>query len=81
MDAEQLCYTSGEEIEIGDRVQFDGTYATVVVVSDGENYQTAPGFEDYAGVERGVTVSDDDGTVTTIGDLDARLMFVDRGAV
>ena len=81
MDAEQLCYTSGEEIQIGDRVQFDGTYATVVVVSDGENYQTAPGFEDHAGVERGVTVSDDDGTVTTIGDLDARLIFVDRGAV
>jgi len=81
MDAEQLCYTSGEEIQIGDRVQFDGTYATVVVVSDGETYQTAPGFEDHAGVERGVTVSDDDGTVTTIGDLDARLIFVDRGAV
>ncbi len=81
MDAEQPCYTSGEEIQIGDRVQFDGTYATVVVVSDGENYQTAPGFEDYAGIERGVTVSDDDGTVTTIGDLDARLIFIDRGTV
>lgn len=81
MDAEQLCYTSGEEIQIGDRVQFDGTYATVVVVSDGENYQTAPGFEDYAGIERGVTISDDDGTVTTIGDMDARLIFVDRGTV
>lgn len=81
MDAEQPCYTSGEEIEIGDRVQFDGTYATVVVISDGENYQTAPGFEDYAGVERGVTVSDDDGTVTTVGDMDTRLIFVDRGTV
>jgi len=81
MDAEQLFYTSGEEIQIGDRVQFDGTFATVVVVSDGENYLTAPGFEDYAGIERGLTVSDDDGTVTTIGDMDARLIFVDRGTV
>jgi hypothetical protein len=81
MDAELLHYTSGEEVQLGDRVQFDGTYATVVVVSDGESYQLAPGYEDYAGVERGVTICDDDGAVTTIDDTDARLIFIDRGTV
>jgi len=79
MDAEQLLYTSGEEVQLGDRVQFDGTFATVVVVSDGETYKTASGYEDYAGVERGLTICDDDGTLTTIDDSDARLVFVERG--
>ncbi len=79
MDAELLHYTSGEDVELGDRVQFDGAFATVVVVSDGEGYQLAPGYEDYAGIERGVTICDDDGTVTTVDDTDARLIFVDRG--
>ncbi len=81
MDAELLHYTTGEEVQVGDRVQFDGAYATVVVVSDGESYQLAPGYEDYAGVERGLTVCDDDGTLTTVDDTDARLMFVERGTV
>ncbi len=35
MDVELLQYTTGEEIQIGDRVQLAGTFATVVVVSDG----------------------------------------------
>jgi len=81
MDAELLYYTSGEEVQLGDRVQFDGAYATVVVVSDGESYQLASGYEDYAGIERGVTICDDDGTLTTIDETDARLIFVDRGPV
>ena len=81
MDAELLHYTSGEEVQIGDRVQFSGTFATVVVVSDGETYQLASGYEDHAGVERGVTICDDDGTLTTIDDTDERLIFVERGTV
>lgn len=81
MDVELLQYTSGEEVQLGDRVQFAGTLATVVVVSDGETYQTAPGYEDYAGIERGVTICDDDGEITTIGDTDERLILVERGTV
>ena len=81
MDAEQLHYTTGEEIQLGDRVQLGGTFATVVVVSDGETYQTASGYEDYAGAERGVMVCDDDGTLTTVDDTDERLIFVERGIV
>lgn len=81
MDAELLHYTSGEEIQLGDRVQFGGTFATVVVVSDGESYQTASGYEDYAGAERGLIVCDDDGALTTVDDSDERLVFVDRGTV
>jgi hypothetical protein len=81
MDADLLQYISGEDVQLGDRVQYGGVFATVVVVSDGETYQTAPGYEDYAGVERGVTVCDDDGTLSTINDTDERLIFVDRGTV
>ena len=81
MDAEVLHYTSGEEVQLGDRVQYDGAFATVVVVSDGESYQLAPGYEDNAGAERGLIICDDDGTPTTLGDEDARLIFVDRGTV
>jgi hypothetical protein len=81
MDAELLNYTTGEEIQLGDRVQFGGTYATVVVVSNGETYQTASGYEDYAGIERGLMVCDDDGTLNTLSETDERLVFVERGTV
>jgi hypothetical protein len=81
MDAEQLRYTSGEEVQLGDRVQLSGTFATVVVVSDGEAYQTAPGYEDHAGAERGLMVCDDDGTLTNVDDTDERLVFVERGVI
>jgi len=79
MEAELLHYATGEEIQIGDRVQYDGVLATVVVVSDGETYQVAPGYEDYAGVERGVTICDDDGGLNTVSETDARLTFEERG--
>ena len=79
MDAELLQYTTGEAVQVGDRVQYGGTFATVVVVSDGETYQVAPGYEDYAGVERGLMICDDDGTLTTINETDERLVFVERG--
>ena len=79
MDAELLQYTSGEWVQVGDRVQYDGSFATVVVVSDGETYQVASGYEDYAGVERGLIICDDDGTLTTTNETDERLVFVERG--
>ena len=56
-----------------------GIFATVVVVSDGETYQVASGYEDYAGAERGLMICDDDGTRTTINETDERLVFVERG--
>jgi hypothetical protein len=79
MEGEQLRYTTGEDVELGDRVQFSGTFATVVMVSDGEAYQTASGYEDYAGAERGLMVCDDDGTLTNLDDRDERLVFIERG--
>jgi hypothetical protein len=79
MDAELLYYTSGEEIQLGDRVNYGGTLATVVVVSDGENYQLASGYEDHSGAERGVIICDDDGTITSTNETDERLVFIDRG--
>jgi hypothetical protein len=81
MEGEPLRYTTGEEVQLGDRVQLAGTYATVVVVSNGESYQTAPGYEDYAGMDRGLTICDDDGDVSNVGEADERLLFIDRGTV
>jgi hypothetical protein len=81
MDTELLHYTSGEEIQVGDRVQYGGTFATVVVVSDGETYQLASGYEDHAGAERGLIICDDDGSLTTLNDTDEQLIFVERGTV
>ena len=79
MDAELLHYTTGEEIQIGDRVQYGGTFATVVVLSDGENYQLASGYETYAGAERGVMICDDDGSLSTLSETDEQLVFFERG--
>jgi hypothetical protein len=81
MDAELLHYSSGEDIQLGDRVQYGGTFGTVVVVSDGENYQLASGYEDYSGAERGLMVCDDDGTLNSISETDEQLVFVERGTV
>jgi hypothetical protein len=75
----ELHYISGEEVHAGDRVTYDGGFATVVFVSDGANEEYAPGFEDYIGSERGILISDDDGETSSIGEPDERLAFVDRG--
>jgi len=78
MDSGPLFYMSGEEIHAGDRVQYRGTFATVVVASTGETYELAPGYEDQAGAERGVMICDDDGVVTSLSEGDDQLIFVDR---
>jgi hypothetical protein len=79
MGSDQLYYSSGEEIHLGDRVQYRGTFATVVVISTGDAYELAPGYEDQAGCDRGVTVCDDDGVASNLSDGDDQLQFVDRG--
>jgi len=79
MDSEPLRYLTGEEIHAGDRVQYLGTYAIVVFVSDGDVEEFWPGYEDCTGSSRGVIVRDDDGTTSDIGEPDERLSFVDRG--
>lgn len=81
MDAELLQYTTGEEIQVGDRVQYGGIFATVVVVSNGDTYEVAPGYEDHAGAGRGLMIRDDDGTLTTIDETDERLTFHERGSL
>ena len=79
MDSESLQYTTGEELHAGDRVQYDGTYATVVFVSDGETEESSAGYDDYSGSRRGVVLRDDDGVTTQLGEPDERLIFVQRG--
>jgi hypothetical protein len=72
-------YLSGEEVHVGDRVQYRGEYARIVVVSDGDQGEFAPGYEDHSGGERGLMICDDDGNVTFIGEPDGFLEFVERG--
>ncbi|HWH72529.1 MAG TPA: hypothetical protein VNT26_24420 [Candidatus Sulfotelmatobacter sp.] len=79
MDAELLHYSTGEAVHAGDRVQRNGDYATVVFVSHGDGEELWPGYEDYAGYERGVAICDDDGSTTFLGEPDEFLAFVDRG--
>jgi hypothetical protein len=79
MDPVSLQYLTGEEIHAGDRVQYSGTYATVVFVSDGDTEESSPGYEDYRGTSRSVVVCDDDGVTTVLGEPDERLYFVERG--
>jgi hypothetical protein len=79
MDTALLLYTSGEEVQVGDRVQYLANYATVVFVSDGENSDYLSGYEDYSGSDRGLIICDDDGDLTTLGEPDEQLFFVGRG--
>jgi hypothetical protein len=79
MDTPQMTYLSGEEVHAGDRVVYKDKYGTVVFVSDGDSEEIAPGYEDYAGSERGLMICDDDGELTQLGDPDGFLTFVERG--
>jgi hypothetical protein len=78
METEPLHYLTGEEVHAADRVQYRGEYATVVFVSDGEREEFAPGYEEHTGSARGVIICDDDGAITTVGEPDEQLTFVDR---
>lgn len=75
----ELHYITGEEVHAGDRVQYRDGYAIVVFVSDGDNEEFVPGYADSTGSERGITICDDDGQVSFIGEPDEMLSFVDRG--
>ena len=78
MDPVLLYYLSGEEVHAGDRIQHGGTYGRVVFVTDGDNGEFEPGYEDYSGSERGLMICDDDGGLTFIHEPDARLELVGR---
>jgi hypothetical protein len=79
MDSEPLHYPTGEAVHAGHRVQYDGTYATVIFVSDGEVEKLSPGYHDYTGSTRSLVLRDDDGVTSAIGEPDARLSLMDRG--
>jgi len=38
-----------------------------------------PGYEDQIGAERGIMITDDDGVMTSLGEPDESLQFIDRG--
>ena len=79
MSIELLHYTTGEEVHAGDRVQYKGTFGTIVFVSDGYNEEYSPGYEDHIGTDRGIMICDDDGGSTFLTEPDEMLSFIDRG--
>jgi hypothetical protein len=69
-------YLNGEEVHARDRVRYKGTAATVAFVSDGEEGEYAPGYEDYLGYEAGIMIYDDDGAMTFLGEPDEQLELI-----
>ena len=76
MDANLPFYTCGEAVQVGDRVRYKGTVATVVFVIDGEGGTFAPGYADYQGYEPGLMLCDDDGTLNYLPEPDEELEFI-----
>lgn len=79
MDSEPPHYATGEEVHAGDRVQYEGTYGTLVFVSDGDVEKLSTGYDDYTGSTRGLVLRDDDAGTSVIGEPEARLSLMDRG--
>ena len=78
MDSDLLHYPTGGDVHVRDRVQYRSIFATVVCVTDGDKAEFSPGYEEYSGCGRGITISDDDGTLTSINEADEQLVFVRR---
>lgn len=81
MNAASLFYMGGGEVHAGDRVRYRGNAANVVFVSDGDEGEFSPGYEDYHGHEAGIMLVDDDGEETFIPEPTEDLEFVHRKEV
>jgi hypothetical protein len=79
MDCERVNYSTGDVVHAGDRVQYRGTYAKVVFVTDGDESESWPGYEGYSGYDRGLVICDDDGTTNVLSEPDEQLVLVARG--
>jgi hypothetical protein len=79
MNENPALYSSGEEVHAGDRVRYQGTVATVVFVTDGDEGEFAPGYTDYQGHERGIMLCDDDGGLNFLSEANEELEFIEHG--
>jgi hypothetical protein len=71
-------YLGGGEVHAGDRVRYRGELANVAFVSDGDNGEFLPGYEEYSGHESGLMLCNDDGDTTFIPEPTEDLEFVRR---
>ena len=78
MSSDRVNYTTGDPVHAGDRVQYLGTFAKVVFVTDGDESESAPGYESYSGYDRGLVICDDDGATKVLGEPDEQLVLVTR---
>ena len=78
MNSDRVNYSTGDVVRAGDRVQYLGTFAKVVFVTDGDESESAPGYENYSGYDRGLVICDDDGATRVLGEPDEQLVLVKR---
>ena len=71
-------YFTGGPVHVGDRVRYKGTPARVVFVSNGDQCECSPGYNDHRGQDAGVLVCDDDGETTFVREDDENLELVHR---
>ena len=74
-------YSNGEAIHIRDRVRYRGVAGMIVVVTDGDTGEFAPGYEDYYGCEAGLMFCDDDGDLVFLREPGEELEFIRHAAV
>ncbi len=75
----EVLYLTGDPVCPGDRIQHRGTYGRIVFVTDGDVFQAEPGYDSYAGSERGLMICDDDGSLTFLSEPDDQLELIGRG--
>ena len=47
-------------------------------MTDGDESESSPGYENYSGYDRGLVICDDDGTTKVLGEPDEQLVLVNR---
>jgi hypothetical protein len=74
----RLHYANGQAIHARDRVRYKGISGSVVFVTDGDEGEFVPGYEDYHGHDPGFMFCDDDGDLTFLAEADQEVEFVSR---
>jgi hypothetical protein len=71
-------YRTGAQIHAGDRVRYDDNFARIVFVSNGDQFESMPGYDDRRGQDAGILICDDDGATKLLNCDDQKLEFVRR---
>ena len=67
----EFLYLNGEPVHAGDRIQHRGDFGRIVFVTDGDQFEAEPGYDDYAGSDRGFHNGDGRPSLPCISSVDA----------